>query len=399
MSYDCWEEPGTGAQDHPRPGPCPKVVQIALVFQDLDVVSVDRLFVVILVFLVVIIPRPCRGGVARPGRFQFDDGEGDVGGGRGSRELGRLVPLRGRDDLFEAGLDFLEIPQLLAGTRITRACVGGGGRGSRGHSVRRRSSEQLRMIGQTGPRDGRPPRTHEVVVAELATHRAERMASLVRPLTSSRRSAWKTSQLATRAALQQTDSETHPVRWLTTAAMLYDPLAAYRLLPTAYCLLPASYCLLPAAYCLPRPAPLRLLDPDVDRDPLDLGDGGGHLEDLAVRYGPVGLEDHLAAVLPDAIGDGLAGLVERDPGPFPVTQEEPRLGPLALGLQERQERGLGFLHSHTVPRGGHVHLLAPAHLHGEEHESHELEDDVDHGRHVDVLVAFLGRFAAKEHGV
>src|SRR4051812_3516827 len=97
------------------------------------------------------------------------------------------------------------------------------------------------------------------------------MASLVRPRTSSRRSAWKTSQLATRAALQQTDSEAHPVRWLTTAAMLPDLL-------TAYCLLPTAYCLLPAACCLPCPAPLRLLDPDVDRDPLDLGDGGGHLE-------------------------------------------------------------------------------------------------------------------------
>ena len=74
--------------------------------------------------------------------------------------------------------------------------------------------------------------------------------------------------------------------------------------------------------------PLRLLDADVDRDPLDLGDGGGHLEDLAVGDGAVGLEDHLAAVLPDAIGDGLAGLVERDPGPFAVPQKEPRFGPL-----------------------------------------------------------------------
>src|SRR5437764_4805504 len=52
-------------------------------------------------------------------------------------------------------------------------------------------------------------------------------------------------------------------------------------------------------------------DADVERDALHLADGAGHLEDLAVRDGPVGLEDDLALAFADAVGDGLAGLVER----------------------------------------------------------------------------------------
>ena len=92
--------------------------------------SIASSLVVILVFLVVVIPDPCRGGAScrRPAAgSDSSDGEGDVGGGRGLRELGRLVLLRGRNDLFEAGLDFLEIPQLLAGTRITPGPASGGG--------------------------------------------------------------------------------------------------------------------------------------------------------------------------------------------------------------------------------------------------------------------------------
>ena len=48
-------------------------------------------------------------------------------------------------------------------------------------------------------------------------------------------------------------------------------------------------------------------------------------------------------------------------------------------------------------RGGHVDLLAASHLDREEHERHQLEHDIDHGRHVDVLVALFRGLAAKKH--
>ena len=51
---------------------------------------------------------------------------------------------------------------------------------------------------------------------------------------------------------------------------------------------------------------LGLLDADVEGDALDLGDGGGDLEDLAVRDRAVGLEDDLAPAFADPVGDGLA---------------------------------------------------------------------------------------------
>src|SRR5208337_1237436 len=47
--------------------------------------------------------------------------------------------------------------------------------------------------------------------------------------------------------------------------------------------------------------------------------------------------------------------------------------------------------------GGTIDLFAAGHLHREKHERHELKNDVDHGRHVDVLVTFLGSFAAEQH--
>src|SRR4051794_18056393 len=49
--------------------------------------------------------------------------------------------------------------------------------------------------------------------------------------------------------------------------------------------------------------------------------------------------------------------------------------------------------------GGNIHLLPAGHLDGEEHERHELEDDIDHGSHVDVLVTFVGCFTAEQHVV
>ena len=42
------------------------------------------------------------------------------------------------------------------------------------------------------------------------------------------------------------------------------------------------------------PGPFRLLDADVERHAFDFGDGGGELEDFAVRDQAVGLEDDLA---------------------------------------------------------------------------------------------------------
>ena len=143
---------------------------------------------------------------------------------------------------------------------------------------------------------------------------------------------------------------------------------------------------------------LWLLDADVDRDPLDLGDGGGDLEDLAVRDVAVGLEDDLAPILPDPVGHGLAGLLEGDRGPFAMPQEQLGSAPGPAGLS--RVRNVADVSRPLLRAGrGHVDLLAAGHLHGEEHERHELEDDVDHRRHVDVLVAFVGSFAAEEHVV
>ena len=61
---------------------------------------------------------------------------------------------------------------------------------------------------------------------------------------------------------------------------------------------------------------MRFLNADVDGDPLDLRDRAGDLDDLAMRDVAVGLDDHLAAPLLDAVGDGLPRLLERRHGPF-----------------------------------------------------------------------------------
>ena len=50
-----------------------------------------------------------------------------------------------------------------------------------------------------------------------------------------------------------------------------------------------------------------------------------------------------------------------------------------------------------MPCRGNVDLFTAGHLHREEHEGHELKNDIDHGRHVDVLVTFFGSFAAEQH--
>ena len=50
-----------------------------------------------------------------------------------------------------------------------------------------------------------------------------------------------------------------------------------------------------------------------------------------------------------------------------------------------------------MPGWGNINLFAASHLHREKHECHELKNDIDHGRHVDVLVAFVGSFTAEQH--
>ena len=113
----------------------------------------------------------------------------------------------------------------------------------------------------------------------------------------------------------------------------------------------------------------------------------------------VGLEDDLAAALAEAVGDGLLDLVERRrAGRSPLPSRTVGSAPGAVGLQQRQERRGRLLDAHPVPGRRDVHLLAAGHLHREEHERHELEDDVDHRRHVDVLVALLVGLASQEHG-
>ena len=143
---------------------------------------------------------------------------------------------------------------------------------------------------------------------------------------------------------------------------------------------------------------VRFLNADMDGDPLDLRDGPGDLDDLAMRDVAVGLENHLAPPLLDAVGDRLARLLERRHGPFAVPQKQLRLAARRRGLGQGQESRRRFFDPHPVPRRRYVDLLAAGHLHGEEHERHQLEDDVDHRRHVDVFVAFLVDVAAEQHG-
>ena len=64
---------------------------------------------------------------------------------------------------------------------------------------------------------------------------------------------------------------------------------------------------------------MRFLHAHVDGHAFDLGHGRGDLEDLAVGHIAVGLEDHLAAAVLDAVGDGLSRLIQGDgrPSPWP----------------------------------------------------------------------------------
>jgi hypothetical protein len=137
------------------------------------------------------------------------------------------------------------------------------------------------------------------------------------------------------------------------------------------------------------------LDSDMDSDPFDFGNGSRHFEDLAVGNLAVGLEDHLASSFPDPVGDGFADLVERHSGSFAVPQQESQFSSLDCGLEERQERGLRLLDAHSMPGGRNIDLLATGHLHGKEHERHELKNDIHHGGHIDVLITFLRCFAAE----
>ncbi len=133
----------------------------------------------------------------------------------------------------------------------------------------------------------------------------------------------------------------------------------------------------------------------MDRNPLDLGDGGGDLEDVAMRDVSIGLEDHLAPTRFGAVHDRLPRLFQRGRRPFSMTQQQSRLTPSGRGFGQSQECRRRFLHTDPVPSRGHVDFLAPAHLDGKEHEGHELENHVDHRRHVDVLVPFLIDVAAE----
>ena len=84
---------------------------------------------------------------------------------------------------------------------------------------------------------------------------ASRMAAVLRPRSSSRRSPWKTSQFANRPS----------VAWYLAGPG--------------------------------RLMALWFLNADMDGDPLDLGDRAGDLDHLAVRNIAVGLENHFAASL------------------------------------------------------------------------------------------------------
>ena len=135
----------------------------------------------------------------------------------------------------------------------------------------------------------------------------------------------------------------------------------------------------------------------MDRDPLDLRDRARDLEDLAVRDVAVGLEDHLALRRPrfDAIGDRLARLVERGVGPSPWPMSSLVSPPGVDGLASVRKVATDSSTPTPCRAGGTSTFSPPRHLDGKEHERHELEHDIDHRRHVDVLVPFLIDVAAK----
>ena len=93
----------------------------------------------------------------------------------------------------------------------------------------------------------------------------------------------------------------------------------------------------------------------------------------------------------------LRAWLKGDRGPFAVAQNQPRFGTGCRRLQQGQERGHVSGTPSPCRAGGTSTFLAAGHLHGEKHEGHELENDIHHGRHVDVLVAFVGSFTAEQH--
>ena len=121
---------------------------------------------------------------------------------------------------------------------------------------------------------------------------------------------------------------------------------------------------------------------------------------MTVPWGTVaiGLKDDAGAAFADGDGDGFVDFV--DGGGWSVAQSEDELGGVARagGGQHADEGGVFAVDADAVAGGRDVDLLAAGHLDGEEHEGHELEDDIDHGGHVDVFVTFVGDLAAEEHG-
>ena len=132
---------------------------------------------------------------------------------------------------------------------------------------------------------------------------------------------------------------------------------------------------------------------------LSLADLGDELEDFPFGDRAVGLDDDFFLVLRDTLGDLGGGLVVVDDlARFAIAEQELRLCARRVGLEQGQERRRVFLDPDPSMRPGDLDLGVAGKLDREEHERHELKDDVDHRSHVDMLVAFFADLAAEQHG-
>ncbi len=101
---------------------------------------------------------------------------------------------------------------------------------------------------------------------------------------------------------------------------------------------------------------LWLLNANMDRGPFNLRDRGRDLENFSVRDVAIGLENDFAAILPDSISHGLAGLLKGDRGPFAMPQYQLRFGAWDRGFEQGQKRGRRLWNPCSVSGGRHVEL-------------------------------------------
>ncbi len=102
----------------------------------------------------------------------------------------------------------------------------------------------------------------------------------------------------------------------------------------------------------------RFLNADMDGDPLDLSDRTSNLDNLAMRNIAVGLEDHLAAPLLDAVGDRLARLLERGHGPSPCPKSS-RVSPPGVAGLVRVKKVAADSSTPTPCRAGGTSTFSP----------------------------------------